>query len=87
MYVVRGCASFLRAIVLIRTAACGRIAPPWTGCDAGPFNSQQARTAFRAIHLLGALRGPARDRLGARRAAAGPGSIKNVGASSRTARR
>ena len=57
MYVVRGCASLARAIVVLRTSACGRVFPPWAGCDAEPWRGHEnVRLPFRCIHILAALR-------------------------------
>ncbi len=57
MYVVRGCASLVRAIVVLRTSACGRVFPPWAGCDAEPWRGHEnVRLPFRCIHVLACVR-------------------------------
>ena len=57
MYVVRGCASLVRAIVVLRTSACGRVFPPWAGCDAEPWRGHEnIRLPFRCIHVLACIR-------------------------------
>ena len=56
LFVVRGAASFVRGLVLMHVAACGRVAPPWRARHSSPWHREDVRAAFRVVHVVAALR-------------------------------